>query len=156
MMADKWAPSQGITKIAATALGGSPNLTGNFILCDRDTAVSQRLWSQEPNIGVVVNCIGERFGDKKVHYPAATSQNKVEVFYIECSDKGQLPEAFKRTVEPVRKALEAGRDVLVHCKATYHRAPVVYAGLQTCVCGVGYKVCKHYVFIIVCAQRLVL
>lgn len=128
-----------VTKFAATSLGGPARLRGHIILCDLPTATSASFWEQETNIGAIVNCIGVRHGRGKIVYPR-NAENPL-VLFVDARNSGTLGTAFEEAAKAAEKALEQGKDVLVHCRQTFHRGPGVAAGLLQRLCGVDYKVC---------------
>lgn len=128
-----------VTKFAATALGGPSRLSGHIILCDLPTATSVSFWEEETNIGAIVNCIGVRHGQGRVIYPR-TPRNPV-VMFVDARRPETIHTAFQQAANVAEKALEQGKDVLVHCRQTFHRGPGVAAGLLQKLCGVDYKVC---------------
>jgi hypothetical protein len=128
-----------VTKFAAIALGGPSRLKGHIILCDLPTATSASFWEEEKNIGAIVNCIGVRRGRGKVVYPRVAGDPLVS--FVDARESGSLGAAFEEAAKVAAKALEEGKDVLIHCRQTFHRGPGVAAGLLQKLCGVDYKVC---------------
>jgi hypothetical protein len=131
---------QDVTRFPATVLGGPSRLRGNLILCDLQTATSTQFWAQQQNVGVIINCIGERHGSRRAVYPR--SQSRPHVLYVDARNVLLLPQAFSTASRIAGRVLEDGQDVLVHCRETFHRAPGIAAGLMQKLCGVDYKVKK--------------
>lgn len=106
---------------------------GNFILATLDTVLKDEFWQNYgPDIFMIVNCIGVRYGRDKIQYPPGAA--KASVFFINAHGPS-LAEDFKRSCPEVERTLDAGLDVLVHCRETFHRSPAVWAGYQVAVCG---------------------
>ena len=106
-------------------------------MADLPTVQNPDFWSINRNIGCLVNCIGERYGKLRVDYaPLAASSQK---FYIDVRNPVNLPVQFAKSVAQVEKTLTQGYDVVVHCRETFHRAPAVWAGYCTRLCGVNYQ-----------------
>jgi hypothetical protein len=127
-----------VTVVLATALGGPPEFTGNFILADLATVTGLPFWEEHKNIGLIVNCIGKRYGTSKAIYPKESGR-PLAVF-VEVRNSRTLSSAFDTAANLARRELGKGKDVLVHCRETFHRGPGVCAGIMQKLCSVNYKV----------------
>lgn len=127
-----------ITIVPATALGGSTANKGNFVLADLPTVSTPQFWDDHPNIGLIVNCIGQRHGSARAVYPRRGGQPLV--LFIETHNHKTLPGAFATAAGVVEPMLRKGKDILVHCRETFHRGPGICAGMFQKIQGVHYKV----------------
>ena len=145
--AEEVKPKRGdVTTMSATSLGGPARLKGNLILTDLTTATSCPFWvNYGKNAGLVLNCIGLRSGFHKVTYPpeAMTCQK----LYIEVRDLHACANQFAKAAPQIEKTLESGKDVVLHCRESYHRAPIVVAATLARLCGVGYLVGQQNNFV---------
>ena len=129
--------TQSFTKVPSTCCGGSSLLKGHIILAALDEVVSPSFWEANPNIGAIVNCLHHA---DEVQYPqhSATSQRySIEVRHHNESTRSLQ---FEHAYPNVAGCLTAGQDVVVHCRESYHRAPLVAAMLLSRATGVGYQV----------------
>jgi hypothetical protein len=113
-------------------------LKGNFLLANLGMVTNSEFWTNNPNIGCVVNCIGLRHGHQRAIYPDEAAKSLK--LYINTRNPAELPVHFARVAPTVEAHLEKGQDVVVHCRETFHRAPAVFAGLITRLCGIDYQV----------------
>ena len=122
-----------VSVLPGDILGGPARFRrGNFILAPLDIVMTDEFWRVHGSeIGMIVNCIGVRYGRDKVQYPPAAA--KASVYFVDAHNKS-LASDFARSCPEVKRQLESGRDVLVHCRETFHRGPAVWAGYQVRVC----------------------
>jgi hypothetical protein len=127
-------PRGEVTRIPCADLGCPDKfMYGAFVLTDLNTVLSNKFWDDNgQNIRLIVNCIGERFGSKKICYP--THAAKSQTYYVDCHNRLGLPAQFAKACPAVESCLEQGYDVLVHCRETFHRAPAVYVAFQVQIC----------------------
>jgi hypothetical protein len=128
---------QRTTVFAADTLGGSRRIRGKFVLPDLDTVEDESFWQAHGNAKCVVCC----FRDCDVKYPdnAAISQ----ICIVDPRSKHERGPSFDAAVPVVKRTLESGHDVVVHCRQSYHRGPLVCAVLMQAICGVDYQVVLH-------------
>ena len=136
-----------VTIVPATVLGGPSRLRGNFILADLPTVTSPGFWISHPKARITVNCIGMRHGTHRVSYPQESAISLK--LYVEVRSNANLPVQFATTVLQVEKALEAGNDVVLHCRESFHRTPAVLAAYLVRLCGVSYKVDRQFMVSII-------
>ena len=60
-----------------------------------------------------------------------------------------MPVQFATSVLQVEKALEAGNDVVLPCRESFHRTPAVLAAYLVRLCGVSYKVDRQFMVFII-------
>ena len=122
-----------VSVLPGDILGGPPRFRrGNFILAPLDIVLTDEFWRVHGSeIGMIVNCIGVRSGKGHVQYPKGAA--KASVYYVDAHNDS-LATDFNWTCPEVKRQLESGRDVLVHCRETFHRGPAVWAGYQVRVC----------------------
>ena len=119
------------------------HLQGNFIFGRIQEVQSGAFWEVEQNIGLIVNCSRD---PRDAKYPAsATSQ--IEVKHFDVRSKEHRQEGFDSTWPAVLKCLLDGKDVLLHCQESFHRAPICWAAMYQRIAGVGYKVVHVIIFI---------
>lgn len=128
-----------VTTVPATILGGPQALRGSFVLADLVTVQSQAFWTQQQNIGCVVNCIGKRAGTRGSHTYPGEAGNPL-VLFVDAHNTATMPDAFADASKIVEDVLSKGKDVLVHCRETFHRGPGICAGFMQKLCGVHYQV----------------
>ena len=128
--------TQGPTTTAATCVGGSMRLKGNFILATVEEVQSPEFWSQHKNVGGIVNCL--RAGERPFYPHAATSQ--CEMVSVDVRDRNRRKSDLERAIPIVGRILEGGEDVVVHCRESFHRGPIVEAGLLQGLTGVDFMV----------------
>ena len=128
------APLQKPTKFQATTLGGPPKLRGAFVLADLSQVESESFWERYPKIGLIVCCI--RRDDAPTYPYAATSQ----INFADMRSKQLRHRDFMDAVPSVSAHLESGNDALVHCRESFHRAPICTAAFMQTLCGVHYQV----------------
>ena len=126
-----------VTVLPATHLGGPPRLTGNFILTDLTTVRTPEFWEKH-DIAVVVNCIGMRHGSQRVIYPSPAAKSLK--LYVDTRNRQNRASEFAKTEGAVEEALEHGKNVLLHCRESFHRAPLICAAYLVRFCGVRHTV----------------
>ena len=130
---------QSIPKFAATALGGPKRLRGNFLLADMAQVPRKELWENEfRNVRLVVNFIGHHH---TVEYPKDIAAT-MEVAIVDLRNKDLRHPHFTLALPRVEECLEGGADVLVHCRESYHRAPLATAAFIRMLTGVNYQVVR--------------
>ena len=130
-----------VSVLPGDILGGPARFRrGNFILAPLDIVMTDEFWRVHGSeIGMIVNCIGVRHGRDEVKYPPAAA--KASVYFVDAHNKS-LAQDFERSCPEVKRQLESGRDVLVHCRETFHRGPAVWAGYQVRICQhLDYQAC---------------
>ena len=122
-----------VTILPGNLLNGPKRLAGgNFILAALNTVMTDEFWTDYGhNVGMIVNCIGERQGRMKIVYPELAA--KSQVYYID-AHSNNFAEQFTRSCPAVQKTLERKQDVVVHCRESFHRAPAIWAGYQVRIC----------------------
>ena len=133
--------SDWVTKLNALALGGPKEFTGrSFTLATLKTVQKPEFWQLHgKNIGLVVNCIGKRNGPGgTVRLPDAAGRPQQVFINVMQSDSLSIP--FNTACQSTKETFKKGKDVLVHCRWTFHRGPVICAGIYQEICGVPYKV----------------
>ena len=145
--AEEVKPKRGeVTIMSATSLGGPERLKGNLILTDLTTATSCPFWvNYGANVGLVLNCIGPRSGVHKVVYPPESAKSLK--LFIEVRNTHDFANQFAKAAPQIEKTLESGKDVVLHCRESYHRAPIVVAATLARLCGVGYLVGQQNNFV---------
>ena len=91
------------------------------------------------NIGLVVNCIGKRGGAGGTDLLPDAAGRPLQVF-IDVRKFDSLPIALNTACQLAKGTFQRGSDTLVHCRLTFHRGPVMCAGIYQEVCGVPYQV----------------
>ena len=126
------------TRFPALCLGGPQKYKGCFVLGDAAQVSTPEFWSEFSNIRLTINCIGS---DKGVQYPsnAAISQ----VHFVNMRSKDNRHPNFMDSLDKVRNCLGFGNDVLVHCRESFHRAPICLATYMQQICGVPYQVTQR-------------
>ena len=129
-----------ITRLDARALGGPEEFTGrSFILANLKVVQNPDFWRHGNNIGLVVNCIGKRAGPGGTdRLPDAAGRPQQVFINVMQSDALTVP--FNTTCQSTKETFKRKKDVLVHCRLTFHRGPVICAGIYQEICGVPYKV----------------
>ena len=127
------------TKFTANILGGPAKLRGKYILADIPQVCDPALWKTDfKDVGLVVCCLASW---KEVEYPPqATAQS--QLLRVDMRNKELRNPQFENALPLVEKTLEAGKDVLVHCKESYHRAPIAVAAFYRQTTGIGYQVVR--------------
>jgi hypothetical protein len=131
-----------VTVLNANALGGRLEYGGrSFILATLSTLQKPDFWQlQGQNVGLVVNCIGKRNSpDDSAVLPDAAGR-PLQVFIDVHNKMDSLPTAFNTACQATKETFDRGKDVLVHCRLTFHRGPIIAAGLYQNLCGVSYQV----------------
>ena len=116
------APRQPSTTISVGCLGGPPLRVGNFIFAEAVEVTSATWWAAHQNIGCIVQCTSTREVYLLPHN-AATSQR----FNVDPRSENERQAMLDRCIGQVQKCLEAGLDVLWHCRQSFHRGPVTAA-----------------------------
>ena len=125
------------TAFEATLLGGPARLKGSFILADITQVSNPALWKTTfKNVGLVVSCLRH---DLHTEYPTLCTA-KSQLVGVDMRNKDLRNRQFMEALPLVEQTLEAGKDVLVHCRESYHRAPICCAAFVYMLCGVDYKV----------------
>lgn len=133
---------QGTTKFPVRVLGGVKSLRGNFILADLDWVEDETWWQDHgQNVGVTVCCLRQN----EVTYPPGAA--KSQICYVDPNSKLRRGPSFDEAVPVVKESFELGYDVLVHCRQSYHRGPLVTAALMQAICGVDYQVVHNQISI---------
>ena len=132
-----------VTVLNANALGGGLEYGGrSFILATLSTLQRPDFWQlQGQNVGLVVNCIGKR--DSPDHSSVlldAAAGRVIQVFIDVHNKMDQLPTAYNTACQATKETFARGKDVVVHCRLTFHRGPIIAAGLYQKLCGVSYQV----------------
>ena len=124
------------TRFPANCLGGNDKLLGHIVLAVEEEVKSGDWWERHEtrNIDLIVNCIGP---DTLKWYPknAATSQLLCRVRYRDHREAD-----FELVWQEALKVLLRGGDVLIHCRESFHRAPLVAAALISKLTGDSYQV----------------
>ena len=130
-----------ITRLNALALGGPEEFTGrSFILANLKVVQTPDFWRLHgKNIGLVVNCIGKRGGPGGTDRLPDAAGRPQQVF-IDVNKIDSLSVALNTACGMAKETFQSGKDVLVHCRLTFHRGPVMCAGIYQEICGVPYKV----------------
>ena len=122
--------------LSSELLGGNDKLLGNVVLAVEEEVKSGDWWERHEtrNIDLIVNCIGP---DTLKWYPknAATSQLLCRVRYRDHREAD-----FELVWQEALKVLLRGGDVLIHCRESFHRAPLVAAALISKLTGDSYQV----------------
>ena len=127
------------TAFEANFLGGPSWLKGSYILAELPQVCNAALWKTDfKNVGVVVSCVAEWVD---VEYPPqCTAQS--QLLRVDMRNKALRNPQFEKALPLVEKALEAGKDVLVHCRESWHRAPIAVAAFYYKTTGIGYEVVR--------------
>ena len=135
------AKSDFVTVLNALALGGPEEFTGrSFTLANLKIVQTPDFWRlRGKNIGLVVNCIGKRGGPGGTDRLPDAAGRPQQVF-IDVNKIDSLSVAFNTACGMTKETFHRGKDVLVHCRLTFHRGPVICAGIYQEICGVPYKV----------------
>lgn len=130
-----------IARLNALALGGPEEFTGrSFTLANLKIVQTPDFWRLHgKNIGLVVNCIGKRGGPGGTDRLPDPAGRPRQVF-IDVSKIDSLSVALNTACGMAKETFQSGKDVLVHCRLTFHRGPVICAGINQEICGVPYKV----------------
>ena len=129
--------SQVPTVFPATCCGGPARFDGRIFLADLAQVEAQMLWKTTfTNVRVIVCCLQQDFGVVYPKIATATSQ----LWFVDCRNDVLRHPDFMRTLPAVRKCLEEGRDVLIHCRESFHRAPIVSACFIYMLTGTPYQV----------------
>ena len=130
-----------ITRLNALALGGPEEFTGrSFILANLKVVQTPDFWRLHgKNIGLVVNCIGKRKGPGGTDRLPDAAGRPQQVF-IDVNKIDSLSVALNTACGMTKETFHRGKDTLVHCRLTFHRGPVICAGIYQETCGVPYKV----------------
>ena len=138
--------TQSYTKFHAATLGDQTDLRGNFLFARIEEVESDGLWRKENNVGLIVSCT--RYAND-ARYPAwATSDIKKAHWNIRDPKPQRCQKAFDTVWPLVLECLLNGKDVLIHCQESFHRAPIVYACIYQVIIGVSYKV-VHVIIVII-------
>ena len=128
---------QSPTMFPATCLRGPSRLTGFIILADLQQVQSEKLWEKTfSNVGLIVCCIRKDF---MVEYPKNIPANS-QLFFVDARNKLLRHPEFMQTLPKVRECLEQGKDVMIHCRESFHRAPIVTACFIYMLCDIAYQV----------------
>ena len=128
---------QSWTTFPANSLGGPGRLTGSIILADLQQVQAQKLWEKTfSNVGLIVNCIRQDFtvGYRK------NATAKSQLVYVDARNKELRHPEFMQALPRVRECLEQGKDVLIHCRESFHRAPIVTACFIYMLTDIAYQV----------------
>ena len=125
------------TIFPANCLGGPKGLTGRIILADLQQVQAEELWEQPfSNVGLIVNCIRRNF---TVEYPKNIPA-KSQLVFVDARNKELRHPEFMQALPRVRECLEQGKDVMIHCRESFHRAPIVTACFIYMMSGMSYQV----------------
>ena len=125
---------QGSTTWQATVMGGPRDLVGRFVLADKVQVEDQAWWDRHPDIRVIIQCAdhaGGGFGQRQpFRYPV-----QLRHFKVDARDTQGRQAALEAALPAVEAALREGKDVLLHCMNSFHRAPVVAAAFHKRLTG---------------------
>lgn len=143
--------TQSATEIPASDLGNCPQLKGKYIFARQSEVESEQFWKKYTNVGGIVCCL--RFGDF-AKYPAAVRQQGIKVLSVDARSKRDRERGFRHAAPEVQKIFERGQDVVVHCRESYHRAPMVGSGLHQLLTGLDFRVAwpAQDIFCVFCFQ----
>ena len=133
--------SDWVTVLNALALGGPKGFTGrSFTLAALKTVQKPEFWQLHgKNIGLVVNCIGKRDGPGGTDLLPDAAGRPQQVF-IDVHKIDSLSVALNTACGLAKETFQSGKDVLVHCRLTFHRGPAICAGMYQELCRVPYQV----------------
>ena len=138
--------TQTYTKFHAAVLGAETDLRGHFIFGRMDEVESEGFYRKETNIGLILTCT--RYA-RDPRYPySATRDIKKAHWNIRDPDPERLKKGFHEVWLLVLECLLNGKDVLIHCQESFHRAPIAFACIFQAITGVSYKV-VHVIIVII-------
>ena len=132
-----------------------PDLRGCFILADEQDVVDESWWDRHRDVGCIVNCLQH---GQSVVYPSNCPT--FDIAYVDVRSKVHRDQDFQRALPMVRETLEEGKDVVVHCSQSYHRAPAVVAAFMQELSEIDFEVVppmihSPYIYICVCVRACV-
>ena len=128
---------QGSTVVPANVSGKAPDLQGNLIFAERFQVESDSWWESHQQIALIVDCTD---GSRLFRY-RKTAQ-RVQILRVDPRDPARRQKMLNGALAMIRKTM-AERDVLFHCRQSFHRAPVVGAAVHQRLAGVP-ATAHHY------------
>ena len=129
------------TFLDAVALGGPESLTGRFLLAESVQVGSAEWWKslQDDSTTVIVNCIGDmkEFQVRNLYPEPIAAKSQILRFGPRSEYRA---EDFEVVWPVVGASLKKGQTVVVHCRQSFHRGPLVLACLMQKLCKVSYQV----------------
>ena len=123
------------TRISPTALGGPTRLRGQLVLADEHQVSDARWWADpmHKNIKLIVQCTHRA---QTFHYPACVfNEMKCKHVYVDPRNDKIRQLELDKAMPLIEETLARGEDVLLHCKQSFHRCPVVTAAVVQRLCG---------------------
>ena len=116
-------------------------LRGNSIFASRGQVEKYMLFEHFPNARCVVQCTDSHTGFR---YPGKKYTSLSQHFRIDPVDTRNRQQQLEDALPLVRATLSEGNDVIIHCHASFHRAPIVGAALYQRLTSVSAKARSKY------------
>ena len=109
---------------------------GNLIFAERHQVSDNWFWETHcKKVAVTVQCTNNH-----THFAYPGLAAKSQRVRVDPRDGFHRQDQLDSAIGPISRALETGKDVLLHCNQSFHRAPVIGAAVCARVSGVSAKV----------------
>jgi hypothetical protein len=124
--------AQGVTYITMAQptveqIHGEP-IQGKIIMADERQLMNEEFWLQHPDIKFRIQCT-----HSTQHIPVHPLGREVAMCYVDARAGQNLAvtQQFEACIHQLDPWIRQGYDVVVHCRKSYHRAPIIVAKLMS-------------------------